>query len=96
MKDLIKRYLKLKIECKTSERKQLKRIDDVTKQLYEIVADLKLLVDEYKDESYKTKFHNEHKKRKELEKESKEIIEEFTNAIKELEKENRKLKKENK
>lgn len=86
MKELIKKYLKLKIECKTSERKQLKRLDDVTKQLYEIVAGMNVLVEEFKDESYKTKFKEEHKKFKDYEKECKQIIDELTNENKFLKK----------
>lgn len=86
MKELIKKYWKLKIECKTSERKQLKRLDDVTKQLYEIVAGMNVLMEEFKDESYKTKFKEEHKKFKDYEKEVKQIIDELTNEIKFLRK----------
>ena len=76
MKDLIKRYLKLKIQCKTSERKQIQRLDEVTKQLYEIVGDIITLIDEHLDESYRSKFLNEHKKYKELLKKYKEVIKE--------------------
>ena len=86
MKELFKKYLKLKIECKESERKQLKRLDNVTKQLYEIVAGMNVLMEEFKDESYKTKFKEEHKKFKDYEKESKAIIEELTNELKKVSK----------
>lgn len=94
--NLMIRYWKLKIQCKTSERKQIQRLDEVTKQLYEIVAGMNIIIDEYLDESYKTKFKEEHKKYKILEKESKEIIEEFTEQLKNMEKEMKKLEKEKK
>ena len=86
MKDLIKRYLKIKIYSITSLRKEIKRLDDVTKQLYEITAGQQIIIDEYKDDSYKTKFKEEHKKRKEYEKEAKKIIDELTQALKEAQK----------
>lgn len=72
--NLMIRYWKLKIQCKTTERKELQRLDEVTKQLYEVVANMNILVEEFKDESYKTKFHEEHKKYKDLLKKYKEEI----------------------
>lgn len=94
--DLMIRYWKLKIQCKTSERKQIQRLDEVTKQLYEVVAGMNIIIDEYLDESYKEKFKKEHKKYKDLERESKEIIQEFTEQLKNMEKEMKKLEKEKK
>ena len=85
---LIKEYLKLCIDSKKSLKKEISRLDDIT-------AKWVIMFDEYKDESYKTKFHNEHKKRIEAEKEAKEIIQEFANSLKELEKENKKLREVN-
>lgn len=84
MGELIKRYIRLKIEYKTSARKEIRRIEKLVRQAYEILARQEILLDEYKKESYKTKYLNEHKKRIELEKESKEIIKELTDTIKEL------------
>ena len=95
MMKLIKEYLKLCIDSKKSLKKEISRLDKVTMNLYDITAKWVIMFDEYKDDSYKTKFHNEHKKRIEAEKEAKEIIQEFTNSLKELEKENKKLKEVN-
>ena len=86
MKDLIKRYLKLKIQYTTIGIKNLKRQEELIKQFAEITAGQQAIIEEYKDDSYKTKFKEEHKKFKEYEKESKAIIEEFTNEIKSLRK----------
>lgn len=86
MKKLIKEYLKLCISNKKSLKKEISDLNMVTEQLYEITSGLYLLVEELTKESYKIKFQNEHKKRKELEKESREIIQELTDTIKDLEK----------
>lgn len=91
---MFKEYIKWCIFSKKSMKKEIERLDKVTKQLYEITAGQQLMFDEYSDESYKTKFKEEHKKLKEYEKESREIIQEFSNAVNELEKENKMLKKE--
>lgn len=70
MKNLIKEYLKLCIDSKKSLRKEIKRLDAVTKQLYEVTAAQQELFDEYSKTSYKKKFNNEHKKAKTLEQEN--------------------------
>ena len=89
MKELIKEYLKISIECKKSLKKEIRRIDGVVKTLAIAQAKQNILFEEMSKESYKTKFKEEHKKFKDYEKESKKIIDELTNEIKEL----RKVKK---
>lgn len=84
MKNLIKEYLKLSIYSKKSLLKEIDRLDKITKQLYEITAGQEMIIEEYKDESYKEKWKAEHKKHKETEKESKEIINSLLETIKEL------------
>ena len=92
MKKLIKDYLKLCITSKKGLNKQINELNKCVKQLFEVTAGQQRIIEEYTKDSYKTKFHNEHKKYKELEKESREIIEEFKNEVTKLERENRKLK----
>jgi hypothetical protein len=87
MKDLIKRYLKIKIQAKTSLRKEIRRIDEVVQALALAQVEQNYLIEEIKKDSYKTKWKEEHKKFKEYEKESKAIIEELTETIKQLQKE---------
>ena len=94
MKELIKEYLKIKIENEKKHKIEMNMLNAVTKQLYEITSKQQLMFDEYSKESYKTKFTNEHKKRKEKEKESIEIIQEFKNSVIELQEKNNKLEKE--
>lgn len=84
MKNLIKEYLELSIKSKKSFIKEINRQDKCIKQLYEITAGQQRLIEEYNKESYKTKFNNEHKKRKEIEKESKETIDYLIQTIKEI------------
>jgi len=82
MKKLIKEYLEISIKAKKSLIKEISIIHKLVKQLYEIVADMNVLMEEFKDESYKTKFKEEHRKFKDYEKESKQIIDELTNELK--------------
>lgn len=94
MKESIIKYYKYKIACKLSMKEEIKRIDNVVNQLAQVMADFKTTMSEYLDDSYKTKFLNEHKKRIELEKETNEIIEDLTARLKKAEREKRKLRKE--
>lgn len=87
MKDLIKRYLKLKIQYTTTGIKNLKRQEEILKQIAEITAGHQILLDEYKKDSYKTKYQEEHKKFKNYQKDAKEIIDRYESTIKELQKE---------
>ena len=87
MKDLIKRYLKLKIQYTTIGIKNLKRQEELLKQIAEITAGHQILLDEYKKDSYKTKYQQEHKKSKNYQKDAKEIIDRYESTIKELQKE---------
>lgn len=87
---MFKKYLRIKIYAITSLRKEIREIQKCVRQLYEITAGQTVLIEEYMDESYKTKLKEEHKKYKQLEKESREIIEELTETIKQYEKEMRK------
>lgn len=93
MKELIKeriklknQKLKLKMQNEYRLKKQIQRIDVITKQLYEIVAGMNLIVEEYAKDSYKEKYKLEHQKFKEYEKESKQIIEELTEELKKVSK----------
>ena len=90
----MKEYFKLKRECKIGLKKEIKRIDEVVKQLAEVVVEQNNFIEELKKDNYKDKFRAEHKRYIELEKESQEIIEELTTSLKKAERENRKLKKE--
>lgn len=90
----MKEYLKIKFVSKRMMIKELKRMDNVVNQLAQVMADFKTIMSEYLDDSYKTKFLNEHKKRIEFEKETNEIIEDLTARLKKAERENRKLKRE--
>lgn len=91
----MKEYFKLKKENKKIVKDEIARIDEVVKQLAEVVAGQNLIIEELQKDSYKEKFKEEHKKFKEYEKESKAIIEELTEQLKKDEKELKKLKKEN-
>lgn len=87
MKDLIKRYLKLKIQYATIGIKNLKRQEEILKQMAEITAGHQILLDEYKKDSYKTKYQEEHKKFKNYQKDAKEIIDRYESTIKDLQRE---------
>lgn len=82
----MKEYWNLKKEYKKSLKKEIQRIDEVVKQLAEIVAGQNLIIEEMQKDSYKEKYKKEHKKFKEYEKESKAIIEELTNELKKVSK----------
>lgn len=94
MKKLIIEYLKESIETKKMIKKDLNRIDEVVKTLAETQAEMFMLIEEHKNESYKEKFLKEHKKFKEYEKEAKNIIEIFKKQSIESEKELNALRKE--
>lgn len=72
MKKLIKQYLTLCIKTKKGLNNEISRLDDLVKQLYELLADQQVLIEEFRQESYKTKYLEEHKKYKELLKKYKE------------------------
>lgn len=82
----MKEYFKLKKENKKIVKDEIARIDEVVKQLAEVVAGQNLIIEELKKDSYKEKYRKEHKKYKELEKESKAIIEELTAELKKVSK----------
>lgn len=82
----MKEYFKLKKENKKRVKDEIARIDEVVKQLAEVVAGQNLIIEELKKDSYKEKYRKEHKKFKELEKESKAIIEELTAELKKVSK----------
>lgn len=82
----MKEYFKLKKENKKRVKDEIARIDEVVKQLAEVVAGQNLIIEELQKDSYKEKFRKEHKKYKELEKESKAIIEELTAELKKVSK----------
>jgi len=90
----MKEYFKLKRECKIGLKKEIKRIDEVVKQLAEVVVEQNNFIEELKKDNYKDKFRAEHKRYIELEKESQEIINELTSALKKTERELKKAKKE--
>lgn len=90
----MKEYLKIKLISKKMMINEIKRIDEVVKQLAEVVAGQNLIIEELQKDSYKEKYKEEHKKLKEFEKESQEIIDNLTAELKKSEKENRKLKRE--
>lgn len=75
MKKLIKQYLTLCIKTKKGLNNEINRLDDLVKQLYELLADQQVLIEEFREESYKTKYLEEHKKYKELLKKYKEEVE---------------------
>lgn len=66
MKKLIKQYLTLCIKTKKGLNKEIERLDKLTIQLYELLADQQVLIEEFREESYKTKYLEEHKKYKKL------------------------------
>lgn len=68
MLKLIKEYLKLSIFARKSFKKEIKRLDKVIEQLYEITARQEIMFSEYADKSYKTRFKKEHEKLIEMEK----------------------------
>ena len=82
----MKEYFTQKIEAKRSLKKEIKRIDEVVKQLAEIQVEQCYLLEELKKDSWKEKFKKEHKKFKEYEKESKDIINTLQQELKELSK----------
>jgi hypothetical protein len=86
MKELIKRYFKLKIECKESLRKEIRRIDKVVKTLALAQAEQNILLEEFNKASYKTKYLNEHRKLKTYIKETNTKIELLEKEIKRLQK----------
>lgn len=67
MLKLIKEYLKLSIFARKSFKKEIKRLDKVIEQLYEITARQEIMFSEYADKSYKTRFKKEHEKLIEME-----------------------------
>lgn len=71
--NLIKEYLKVSIEAKKSLKKEIERIDKVVQTLAIAQAEQNLLLDEFKKQSFKEKYREEHKKVKELEKQLKEM-----------------------
>lgn len=72
---LIKEYILVSIEAKKSLIKEIRRIDKVVQTLAVAQAEQTILLDEFKKQSYKEKFREEHKKVKELTKKLKEVIE---------------------
>ena len=74
MKNLIKEYLKISIETKKGLKKNLKKMNDIIETIAQAEAEQNLLLEEFKKESYKTKYLEEHKKYKELLKKYKEEI----------------------
>ena len=90
----MKEYLKIKLISKKMMINEIKRIDELVKQLAEVVAGQNLIIEELQKDSYKEKYREEHKKLKEFEKESQEIIDNLTAELKKSERENRKLIKE--
>lgn len=82
----MKEYFKLKKENKKIVKDEIARIDEVVKQLAEVVAGQNLIIEELKKDSYKEKYRKEHKKFKEYEKESTAIIEELTAELKKVSK----------
>lgn len=66
MKKLIKQYLTLCIKTKKGLNKEIERLDKLIIQLYELLADQQVLIEEFRQESYKTKYLEEHKKYKKL------------------------------
>ena len=70
---LIKEYIKVSIETKKMLKNDLKRIDKVVQTLAIAQAEQNLLIEEFKKQSFKEKYREEHKKVKELEKQLKEM-----------------------
>lgn len=70
---LMKEYLKVSIASKKMLIKDIKRLDNVVNTLAIAQAEQCLLIDEFKKQSYKEKYREEHKKVKELEKQLKEL-----------------------
>lgn len=87
MKKLIKQYLTLCIKTKKGLNKEIERLDKLIIQLYELLADQQVLIEEFRQESYKTKYQEEHKKFKNYQKDAKEIIDRYESTIKDLQKE---------
>lgn len=82
----MKEYFKVKKEKNKKIKDEIVRIDEVVKQLAEVIAGQNLIIEELQKDSYKEKFRKEHKKRKDQEKEFQTIIDELTNEIKNLRK----------
>lgn len=68
---LIINNLKENIEAKIMLKREIKRIDEVVNTLATAQAEQCLLIEEFKKQSYKEKYREEHKKVKELEKQLK-------------------------
>ena len=79
MKNLIKEYLKESTFAKKSLKKEIKRIDKVVMQLAEIQTEQWYLLEEYKKDSYKEKYKQEHSKCLEQEKEISKLKKEIKN-----------------
>ena len=71
--NLIKEYLKVSIEVKKSLKKEVERIDKVVQTLAIAQAEQNILLEEFKKQTFKEKYREEHKKVKELEKQLKEM-----------------------
>ena len=82
----MKEYFKTKIQYYKNLNKEIKRIDEVVKQLAEIQVEQCYLLEELKKDSWKEKFKREHKKFKEYEKESKQIINTLQEELKKVSK----------
>ena len=87
--NLIKEYLKVSIEAKKTLKKEIERIDKVVQTLAIAQAEQNILLEEFKKQSFKEKYREEHKKSKRIRKTIKgdekimryEIDEEFYNKI---------------
>lgn len=72
MKKSIINYLKTKTKTHKAIIKELDRMEEIIKTIISIQAEQNIILEEYKKESYKTKYLEEHKKYKELLKKYKE------------------------
>lgn len=73
MKKSIINYLKTKTKTHKAIIKELDRMEEIIKTIISIQAEQNIILEEYKKESYKTKYLEEHKKYKELLKKYKEV-----------------------
>lgn len=73
MKKSIINYLKTKTKTHKAIIKELDRMEEIIKTIISIQAEQNIILEEYKKESYKTKYIEEHKKYKELLKKYKEV-----------------------
>ncbi|MEE3344283.1 MAG: hypothetical protein VZS44_09355 [Bacilli bacterium] len=72
MKKSIINYLKTKTKTHKAIIKELDRMEEIIKTIISIQAEQNIILEEYKNNSYKTKYLEEHKKYKELLKKYKE------------------------